>query len=78
MKTKSGRTGHAFLKVYKADRQTDSTLAYPDQLRSSINDSVYHIGPVSTNASGNVLYVTAAQCYGERRLVESMCTWGKV
>lgn len=58
LNTKSGMTGHAFLKLYTAESQSDGSLVYPNKVESSINGAAYHIGPVSTNAQEDVLYVT--------------------
>lgn len=55
---KSGMTGQAFLKVYTAGRQTDGTLQQPNMLAAPINAAAYHVGPVASNAAGDVLYVT--------------------
>ncbi len=55
---KSGMTGQAFLKVYTAERQTDGTLRQPNMLATPINVAAYHVGPVASNAAGDVLYVT--------------------
>lgn len=58
LNNKSGMTGHAFLKVYSAERQADGSLVYPNKLGASLNSAAYHIGPIASNAVENVLYVT--------------------
>lgn len=58
LNAKSGMTGQAFLKIYTAERHTDGTLVYPNQLGSSINNAPYHIGPIASNATEDILYVT--------------------
>lgn len=58
LNNKSGMTGHAFLKLYTAERLQDGSLKYPNKVEASFNNAAYHIGPVSSNASENVLYVT--------------------
>lgn len=56
--SKSGMTGQAYLKIYSAELQTDGTLNYPNILSASFNQSIYHVGPISTNAQEDVLFVT--------------------
>lgn len=56
--TKSGMTGQAYLRVYSAEQQKDGSLNYPNILSGAFNHSQYHVGPVSTNAAEDVLYVT--------------------
>jgi len=52
-----GRTGNPYLRIYTADRMA-KTLNNPDIDRSSFNNGKYHIGPVSTNKDGSVLFIT--------------------
>lgn len=58
LNNKSGMTGHAYLKLYSAERQHDGSLKYPNKIETSFNNAAYHIGPVSGNAGENVFYVT--------------------
>lgn len=58
LENKSGMTGQAYLKIYTAEQQQDGTLNYPNILSESFNNSMYHIGPISTNATEDVLFVT--------------------
>ena len=55
---KSGMTGQAYLRIYSAEQQKDGSLNYANILSSAFNHSQYHVGPVSTNAAEDVLYVT--------------------
>lgn len=58
LESRSGMTGQAYLKIYTAERQDDGTLNYPNILSESFNNSMYHVGPTSTNAKEDVLFVT--------------------
>lgn len=55
---KSGMTGQAYLRIYSAEQHKDGSLNYANILSSAFNHSQYHVGPVSTNAAEDVLYVT--------------------
>ena len=52
-----GRTGNPYLRIYTANRK-GTTLSTPDIDRATFNNGKYHIGPVITDKSGSVLYVT--------------------
>jgi outer membrane protein OmpA-like peptidoglycan-associated protein/tetratricopeptide (TPR) repeat protein len=53
-----GRTGRPYLRIYEANKATDNTLSDPRINLSIYNKGEYHIGPVSTDKQGKVLYVT--------------------
>ncbi|MES2419480.1 MAG: OmpA family protein [Bacteroidota bacterium] len=53
-----GRTGNPYLHIYSADKEADYTLVNPAIDSSTYNNGAYHIGPLSTNKAGNILYVT--------------------
>ncbi|NGM60959.1 OmpA family protein [Sphingobacterium sp. SGG-5] len=55
---KSGMTGHAYLRIYAVERHGDQTLSHASIMPESFNQSLFHVGPVSTNKTGDVLYVT--------------------
>lgn len=50
-------TGNSFLRIYQTVKQDDS-LASPILSKSFNNDSRYHVGPISSNKSGNTFFVT--------------------
>ncbi len=52
-----GRTGNPYLRIYSAD-QSRNELSKPAIDLSGFNTGKYHIGPLSTNADGSVLYIT--------------------
>ncbi|RZL18741.1 MAG: tetratricopeptide repeat protein, partial [Pedobacter sp.] len=52
-----GRTGNPYLRIYTADKSSN-TLSKPSIDLSNFNTGKYHIGPVTANADGSVLYVT--------------------
>lgn len=53
-----GWTGNSFLRVYTADRATDNTLTYPTIAEDYINNEPFHIGPITTDVTGKILFVT--------------------
>ncbi|MES2652870.1 MAG: OmpA family protein [Bacteroidota bacterium] len=52
-----GRTGNPYLRIYTAD-QSRNELSKPAIDLSDFNTGKYHIGPLSINADGSVLYIT--------------------
>ena len=53
-----GRTGNAFLRVYRADKAADNGLSNPVMAEEAINNGAYHVGPVASPDGGKTLYVT--------------------
>jgi len=53
-----GWTGNSFLRVYTADRGADNGLSNAVIAVEEINNTPYHIGPVTADAAGTTLYVT--------------------
>jgi len=53
-----GWTGNSFLRVYTAERQPDNTLDNSFLTRAEFNNEPYHVGPVSTDKSGNIFFIT--------------------
>lgn len=51
-------TGNPFLKIHMAKRNADYSLTAPELMPNTMNDEIYHAGPVSANKSGDVLYIT--------------------
>ncbi|MCX2681608.1 OmpA family protein [Galbibacter sp. EGI 63066] len=60
-----GWTGNSFLKVFKAGIDSEKQLIQPQLVGSINNKSKYHVGPVSTNKSGDIFYVTRTY-YGRK------------
>lgn len=55
----SGMTGNAFLRLASANTTAETLALQADNLLSgAVNNAAYHIGPVASTASGEVLYVT--------------------
>jgi outer membrane protein OmpA-like peptidoglycan-associated protein/tetratricopeptide (TPR) repeat protein len=52
------RTGHPYLRIFTASKDDKNTLSNAQLDPMLYNKGEYHIGPVSTNTSGSVLYVT--------------------
>ena len=52
-----GRTGNPYLRLHTANRSKDGLNLSTIDL-SSFNTGKYHIGPISTNNDGSVLYIT--------------------
>jgi len=52
-----GRTGNPYLRIYTADQSTNE-LSKPAIDLSTFNTGKYHIGPISTNKDGSLLYIT--------------------
>jgi outer membrane protein OmpA-like peptidoglycan-associated protein/tetratricopeptide (TPR) repeat protein len=52
-----GRTGHSYLRIFTADK-TNNLLSNPLIDQSIYNNGQYHIGPLASNKSGSILYVT--------------------
>ncbi|TKC10544.1 OmpA family protein [Pedobacter polaris] len=52
------RTGHPYLRIFTAAKGDQNALSNPRVDSMLYNKGEYHIGPVSTNKSGSVLYVT--------------------
>lgn len=53
-----GWTGNSFLKVYTATRSFNNELSASRQADININNETYHVGPVSSNRAGDILYLT--------------------
>lgn len=53
-----GWTGNSFLKVYTASRAADNGLSGVQLANKNINHESYHVGPVSSNRAGDVLFLT--------------------
>ena len=53
-----GRTGRPYLRIYEAKKSSDNLLSAAKVDSSIYNKGEYHIGPITTNKAGNVLYVT--------------------
>lgn len=53
-----GWTGNSYLRVYTADSQGSNKLSNPSISGLPFNEENYHVGPVSSDASGNTLFVT--------------------
>lgn len=53
-----GRTGNAFLKVYKAPLVNGSTVVDSHPVSSHWNNQNFHVGPLSSNKEGNILFIT--------------------
>jgi len=55
----SGMTGEAYQKIFSASRDDDGiSLKYPVLMDAIYNDAAYHVGPVSSNAAQDLLFVT--------------------
>lgn len=54
----SGRTGHSYLRIFKAERAENSTLSLPVLDVAPYNDGSYHVGPVVSNKAGDMLFVS--------------------
>ncbi|MGF1923046.1 MAG: OmpA family protein [Bacteroidia bacterium] len=52
-----GRTGNPYLRIYTANRSNDELSKSAIDL-STFNVGKYHIGPVSSNKDGSILYIT--------------------
>lgn len=57
-KAVSGRTGNPYLHIYTADREPNGTLSYPLVDTSVYNHATYHVGPIISNKTGNMLFVS--------------------
>ncbi|MDD2612478.1 MAG: OmpA family protein [Bacteroidales bacterium] len=57
-KKKYGWTGNSFLRVFTAERHSDNSLDMPKPANSEINNGSYHVGPVSTNKTGDMFFIT--------------------
>ncbi|WP_164122328.1 OmpA family protein [Sphingobacterium sp. xlx-130] len=56
--SKSGMTGHSYLRMYSVESTPDGTLNVPLHLFGNFNDAKYHVGPVSIDAENDIYYVT--------------------
>ncbi|MBL1408106.1 OmpA family protein [Sphingobacterium faecale] len=56
--SKSGMTGHSYLRMYSVERTPDGTLNVPLHLFGDFNDAKYHVGPVAIDAKNQIYYVT--------------------
>ena len=65
LNNKSGMTGESYLRVYSSSRGGDGTLSSGAVMGDVFNNSAYHVGPVSANASEDVLYVTRTYVGGD-------------
>lgn len=72
----SGMTGQPFLRVYSVSRNDDASLSYPNIMPDNFNSSMYHIGPVETDAKEETLYVTRTYAgRGGERVRDAGRTW---
>lgn len=55
---KDGRMGNPFLKLYTADRTASNHLNAKLIVKSDYNDQAYHVGPIATNKTGSMLFIT--------------------
>lgn len=53
-----GWTGNSYLRIYTADGGAGQELNNPLISQEQYNDKNYHVGPVSSDATGNTLYIT--------------------
>jgi len=53
-----GWTGNSFLRIFLAERTIDDNLKPMGLLRAVNDDASYHVGPVSTNKTGNIYFIT--------------------
>ncbi len=53
-----GWTGNSFLRIYSADGGAGTDLKSASISAENFNTENYHVGPVSSDATGNTLYVT--------------------
>jgi outer membrane protein OmpA-like peptidoglycan-associated protein len=53
-----GWTGNPYLRIYTADGGAGNDLNSPLISEEQYNDKNYHVGPVSSDAAGNTLYIT--------------------
>lgn len=53
-----GWTGNSFLHIHTADGAVGGSLGNPNVSEESFNRESYHVGPISSDASGSTLYVT--------------------
>src|SRR5690606_28954002 len=53
-----GRTGNAFLQVFSAEQLDDHRLSKSTKVLDSWNEQIFHVGPISSNQAGTVLFVT--------------------
>ena len=67
-----GWTGSSFLRIYSADSRAGAGLTDAAVSTEEFNAENYHIGPISSDANGNTLYVTRTYSgkYGEINVVE--------
>lgn len=56
--SKSGMTGHSYLRLYSVESTDDGTLNVPLHLFGNFNDAKYHVGPVAIDAKNDTYYVT--------------------
>ena len=57
-RNKYGWTGNAFLRIFTAARQPDNTLVSSSISDLEFNKEPYHVGPVSSNKSGSIFFIT--------------------
>ncbi len=53
-----GWTGNSFLHIYTAEGTEGSALSNPRISGERFNDESYHVGPISSDVTGNTLYIT--------------------
>src|SRR5690554_5424691 len=53
-----GWTGNSYLRIYTADGGARNSLNNPVLSGELYNDKNYHVGPISSDATGNTLYIT--------------------
>ncbi len=53
-----GWTGNAYLRIYTAPLSSSDALGTPSFADSGLNNTKYHVGPLTAEKDGNTLYVT--------------------
>lgn len=53
-----GWTGNSFLKIYTAERGSENELSKPAFAGNTLNTESFHMGPVTGNKAGDVLFIT--------------------
>ncbi|SHH05101.1 OmpA family protein [Pedobacter caeni] len=53
-----GWTGNSYLKIFTAESGTESNLSNPLPAINALNTERYHVGPVTGNKAGDVLFIT--------------------
>jgi outer membrane protein OmpA-like peptidoglycan-associated protein len=55
---KYGWTGNSYLRIFKASKISNDSLAKPALANLDVNNSVYHIGPVISNKANDIMFIT--------------------